>query len=110
MRNTIITVTVLLALAVTPATAQDRVSKEEGVGVGVGATIGAVAGGPVGLLIGAAVGAKLGDTFFAKDKNGFTLVLSGDVPLITDETLQELFDLHEAQGNTATVVTASVSS
>jgi outer membrane protein OmpA-like peptidoglycan-associated protein len=89
MRNTIIVITVLLALAVTPATAKDRASKQESVGVGVGAAIGAVAGGPVGLLLGAAVGAKLGDTLFAKDEELAQMTQSARVSEVRVAELQK---------------------
>jgi bifunctional UDP-N-acetylglucosamine pyrophosphorylase / glucosamine-1-phosphate N-acetyltransferase len=43
---------------------------------------------------------------FLKDKDGVTVVLSGDTPLITGQTIQALLDHHEQQGASATVLTA----
>ncbi|WP_126424678.1 bifunctional UDP-N-acetylglucosamine diphosphorylase/glucosamine-1-phosphate N-acetyltransferase GlmU [Brevibacillus marinus] len=43
---------------------------------------------------------------FLKDKHGTTLILYGDVPLLTPETLTALIDHHHAQGAAATVMTA----
>ncbi|MCA1322068.1 bifunctional UDP-N-acetylglucosamine diphosphorylase/glucosamine-1-phosphate N-acetyltransferase GlmU [Bacillus tianshenii] len=41
-----------------------------------------------------------------KDKKGVTLVICGDTPLITPETMQELLDLHQNTGAKATILTA----
>ena len=41
-----------------------------------------------------------------KDKNGVTIVLCGDTPLITSETMEALLGYHEEQGAKATVLTA----
>ncbi|GAA0439337.1 bifunctional UDP-N-acetylglucosamine diphosphorylase/glucosamine-1-phosphate N-acetyltransferase GlmU [Lentibacillus halophilus] len=41
-----------------------------------------------------------------KDKNGTTIVVCGDTPLITSETYRMLFDYHENVGAKATVLTA----
>lgn len=38
-------------------------------------------------------------------KEGTTIVLNGDAPLITKETLQALIDTHEKQGNKGTIMT-----
>ncbi|MFP7495432.1 bifunctional UDP-N-acetylglucosamine diphosphorylase/glucosamine-1-phosphate N-acetyltransferase GlmU [Terribacillus saccharophilus] len=43
---------------------------------------------------------------FLQDKEGVTVVLSGDTPLITGKTIQALLDHHEQQGASATVLTA----
>ncbi|SDD66935.1 bifunctional UDP-N-acetylglucosamine pyrophosphorylase / Glucosamine-1-phosphate N-acetyltransferase [Terribacillus halophilus] len=43
---------------------------------------------------------------FLQDKEGVTVVLSGDTPLITGNTIQALLDHHEQQGASATVLTA----
>ena len=40
------------------------------------------------------------------DKEGTTLVIAGDTPLITGETLQQLFDYHTSNKATATILTA----
>ena len=40
------------------------------------------------------------------DKDGATLVITGDTPLFTSETFQKLFDYHQNKGNAATVLTA----
>ncbi|MBX0359910.1 bifunctional UDP-N-acetylglucosamine diphosphorylase/glucosamine-1-phosphate N-acetyltransferase GlmU [Halobacillus sp. Nhm2S1] len=40
------------------------------------------------------------------DKEGTTVVVCGDTPLLTGETLQKLLDHHDAQGAKATVLTA----
>ncbi|MGX6962000.1 bifunctional UDP-N-acetylglucosamine diphosphorylase/glucosamine-1-phosphate N-acetyltransferase GlmU [Vagococcus xieshaowenii] len=40
------------------------------------------------------------------DKEGTTLVICGDTPLLRAETLQELFETHEKSGAKATVLTA----
>ncbi|MGX7030256.1 bifunctional UDP-N-acetylglucosamine diphosphorylase/glucosamine-1-phosphate N-acetyltransferase GlmU [Vagococcus zengguangii] len=40
------------------------------------------------------------------DKEGTTLVICGDTPLLRAETLQELFETHEQSGAKATVLTA----
>ncbi len=42
----------------------------------------------------------------APDVSGTVLVVCGDVPLLRGETLQALLDLHAAEGNAATVLTA----
>ena len=52
---------VLLAVAVSPAQAETRTSKQEAIGLGSGAAIGAAAAGPVGAIIGAGIGAIVGD-------------------------------------------------
>ncbi|RDW15303.1 bifunctional UDP-N-acetylglucosamine diphosphorylase/glucosamine-1-phosphate N-acetyltransferase GlmU [Oceanobacillus arenosus] len=44
-----------------------------------------------------------------KDLDGTTIVVCGDTPLITDETYKALFDQHEKDGASATVLTASTS-
>lgn len=41
-----------------------------------------------------------------KDKEGTTLVICGDTPLLTAETLAHLFDNHQEQGAKATILTA----
>ncbi|WP_047980717.1 bifunctional UDP-N-acetylglucosamine diphosphorylase/glucosamine-1-phosphate N-acetyltransferase GlmU [Ornithinibacillus contaminans] len=41
-----------------------------------------------------------------KDKEGTTIVVCGDTPLITKETFQKLFDHHEKAGSKATILTA----
>ncbi|MFP7480146.1 bifunctional UDP-N-acetylglucosamine diphosphorylase/glucosamine-1-phosphate N-acetyltransferase GlmU [Terribacillus saccharophilus] len=43
---------------------------------------------------------------FLKGNEGVTVVLSGDTPLITGQTIQALLDHHEQQGASATVLTA----
>ena len=40
------------------------------------------------------------------DKDGITLVATGDTPLFTSETFNNLFAKHQADGNSATVLTA----
>ena len=40
------------------------------------------------------------------DKAGMTLVIAGDTPLITGETLNALFNYHQQQNATATILTA----
>ncbi|HEY8652302.1 MAG TPA: NTP transferase domain-containing protein, partial [Dermatophilaceae bacterium] len=42
------------------------------------------------------------------DLEGTVLVTSGDVPLLTAETLRGLFDAHAASGSAATVITATL--
>ena len=39
-----------------------------------------------------------------KDKDGLTIVLNGDAPLITKETLKEMIDFHISQRNQGTVM------
>ncbi len=41
-----------------------------------------------------------------KDKDGTTIVVCGDTPLITSETYQTLFEHHEQEGAKATILTA----
>lgn len=41
-----------------------------------------------------------------KDKEGITLVICGDTPLLTAETLNNLFTYHQAQNAKATILTA----
>ncbi|GKQ42312.1 bifunctional protein GlmU [Companilactobacillus sp. RD055328] len=41
-----------------------------------------------------------------KDHSGTTLIISGDTPLFTEETLNNLFEYHEQQNAKATVLTA----
>lgn len=41
-----------------------------------------------------------------KDKDGITLVICGDTPLLTAETLNNLFDYHQEKGAKATILTA----
>ncbi|WP_223069034.1 bifunctional UDP-N-acetylglucosamine diphosphorylase/glucosamine-1-phosphate N-acetyltransferase GlmU [Paenibacillus caui] len=41
-------------------------------------------------------------------ENGTTVVICGDTPLVTPETLEALFALHEEQGAAVTVLTASM--
>ncbi|WEV70637.1 bifunctional UDP-N-acetylglucosamine diphosphorylase/glucosamine-1-phosphate N-acetyltransferase GlmU [Lactobacillus sp. ESL0785] len=40
------------------------------------------------------------------DQVGATLVITGDTPLFTSQTFQNLFDYHQKKGNAATVLTA----
>ncbi|GEK28835.1 bifunctional UDP-N-acetylglucosamine diphosphorylase/glucosamine-1-phosphate N-acetyltransferase GlmU [Furfurilactobacillus siliginis] len=40
------------------------------------------------------------------EEDGMTLIMSGDTPLFRAETLQKLFDYHEAKGDVATVLTS----
>ncbi len=62
--KTVIATVGLLALGVSNvASAADRPTKEESIGMLSGVTIGAAAGGPFGAVIGMAVGAMLGDRF-----------------------------------------------
>ena len=49
---------------------------------------------------------KCAEEFIGKD--GLTMVLCGDTPLITGRTLKALVDTHLAEGNTITVLTARV--
>ena len=64
--STIIVTTLAVLLGTTPATAANKASRQETIGVGSGAVIGAAAGGPVGFILGAAIGAKIGDTVHQK--------------------------------------------
>lgn len=41
-----------------------------------------------------------------KDKDGITLVVCGDTPLLTSETLNDLFEYHQEKGAKATILTA----
>lgn len=43
---------------------------------------------------------------FLKDKEGTVIVLAGDAPLITSETISKVFDYHISNGCAATVLTA----
>lgn len=43
-----------------------------------------------------------------KDEEGHTLVICGDTPLLTEQTLEELFNYHEATNAKATILTAVV--
>ncbi|MDP4093800.1 MAG: bifunctional UDP-N-acetylglucosamine diphosphorylase/glucosamine-1-phosphate N-acetyltransferase GlmU [Bacillota bacterium] len=43
---------------------------------------------------------------FLKDKDGTVIVLCGDAPLITEETLKKTLDYHKENNNSATVITA----
>ena len=43
------------------------------------------------------------------DKDGATLVVTGDTPLFTTDTFNELFKYHAEKGNAATVLTAKAS-
>ena len=104
MKNTIIFVTLFALIALQPATAATRTSKQETIGIGTGGVIGAVAGGPVGFIIGSAIGAKIGDTLHRKNESIETLQtslassertiahLERDVDTLSDriEQLQEL--------------------
>jgi outer membrane protein OmpA-like peptidoglycan-associated protein len=85
--NGLVALTVLVALAAGPASAETRTSKEEATGVGIGATVGAFAGGPVGFIVGAAAGAWLGDNFSEKKQE--VMALSGSL----DEAESRLVDL-----------------
>lgn len=67
------TIGIIASLAIAPAFAADKPSREENAGVGAGAVIGAVAGGPVGAIVGAAIGAKLGDSFHSRNVKVETL-------------------------------------
>lgn len=40
------------------------------------------------------------------EKDGATLVITGDTPLFTSQTFQKLFEYHQNKGNAATVLTA----
>lgn len=41
-----------------------------------------------------------------KDEDGTTLIISGDTPLFTEETLQKMFEFHENEHAKATILTA----
>lgn len=41
-----------------------------------------------------------------KDQEGVTLVICGDTPLLTSETLKDLFEYHQEKGAKATILTA----
>ncbi|MEK0398867.1 bifunctional UDP-N-acetylglucosamine diphosphorylase/glucosamine-1-phosphate N-acetyltransferase GlmU [Tetragenococcus halophilus] len=43
---------------------------------------------------------------FLKGKKGTTLVISGDTPLLTSETLDQLFEYHQGKNASATILTA----
>jgi bifunctional UDP-N-acetylglucosamine pyrophosphorylase/glucosamine-1-phosphate N-acetyltransferase len=43
---------------------------------------------------------------FLKDKDGTVIVLAGDAPLITTETISKVFEYHTKNGHSATVLTA----
>jgi len=43
---------------------------------------------------------------FLKGKKGTTLVISGDTPLLTSETLDQLFEYHKGKNASATILTA----
>ncbi|WP_404450804.1 bifunctional UDP-N-acetylglucosamine diphosphorylase/glucosamine-1-phosphate N-acetyltransferase GlmU [Virgibacillus necropolis] len=43
-----------------------------------------------------------------KDKEGTTIVVCGDTPLITDKTYQELFNHHEKENAQATILTTKI--
>ena len=43
---------------------------------------------------------------FIKDSEGSVVILNGDTPLITAETIKKAIDFHAASGNQATVITA----
>lgn len=43
---------------------------------------------------------------FLKGKKGTTLVISGDTPLLTSETLNNLFEYHQGKNASATILTA----
>ncbi|MGX7173399.1 bifunctional UDP-N-acetylglucosamine diphosphorylase/glucosamine-1-phosphate N-acetyltransferase GlmU [Enterococcus ratti] len=43
---------------------------------------------------------------FLKEKKGTTLVISGDTPLLTTETLNNLFEYHQGKNASATILTA----
>lgn len=73
MRNTVVFITLLGLLALQPAAAATRTSKQETIGIGAGGVIGAVAGGPVGFIVGSAIGAKIGDTLHKQDESIQTL-------------------------------------
>lgn len=42
------------------------------------------------------------------NENGTTVIICGDTPLVTPETLEALFALHEKQGSAVTVLTAAL--
>jgi bifunctional UDP-N-acetylglucosamine pyrophosphorylase/glucosamine-1-phosphate N-acetyltransferase len=44
---------------------------------------------------------------FLADKEGTTLVISGDTPLLTSKTLNDLLAYHDAQGASGTILTAN---
>lgn len=50
---------------------------------------------------------KQAGTLLGQEK-GTTIVICGDTPLVTEETLQAMLELHERQGAAATVLTASM--
>lgn len=100
MRNTVtfmIVAAMLTALAVAPAHAASKSSRQEAVGISTGAVVGAAAGGPVGFIIGAAIGAKLGDNWHGRSEQidaltnsleqsqSTTVVLERDIDALTDE-------------------------
>jgi len=100
MRNTVtfmIVASLLTVLAVAPAEAASKTSKQEAVGIGTGAVVGAAAGGPIGFIIGAAIGAKFGDRWHARSEqidtltssleqsHSTTIVLERDIDALTDE-------------------------
>ncbi|ENZ5626967.1 bifunctional UDP-N-acetylglucosamine diphosphorylase/glucosamine-1-phosphate N-acetyltransferase GlmU [Enterococcus hirae] len=50
--------------------------------------------------------AVLQAAFFLQGKEGTTLVISGDTPLLTTETLNNLFEYHQGKNASATILTA----
>ena len=50
--------------------------------------------------------AVLQDASFLQGKEGTTLVISGDTPLLTTETLNNLFEYHQGKNASATILTA----
>lgn len=45
---------------------------------------------------------------FLKDKKGIVAIFAGDAPLITETTVKKLMDIHEKEGNKATILTSMV--
>src|SRR5690625_7632387 len=43
-----------------------------------------------------------------KDRNGTTIIVYGDTPLISSATFEKLFQYHESTGSTATILTTKV--
>jgi len=101
MRKQVLIITVLVSLAVAPAFANSKASKEESIGVGTGGVIGAIAGGPVGFILGAAIGAKFGDNLHRKNAEIDTL--SGSLQLSQDEIADLEDDVRQLHGSIDTL-------
>jgi hypothetical protein len=88
MRNTIISIAAVAALAILPniASADPNAAGGAAVGAGIGAGVGAVVGGPVGAAVGAGVGGTVGAGASTSTRSGETVIIERRSPSVRERS------------------------